>query len=229
MQSLLASPLSSDVVAFVRLSKVESSFVLTSNLSKCQSFGKLACFTASSERPICKMSILCFTRQWLYILMTLFWYFHSCQLPKATTIIVSFQRIGIIGLQRVPFNLISTLLLKAIHRIVQPKLIDTANARFLLNATVLHHDIILRCAERPMFLINGSHSHLRGWRALYVVCQKEHRCTLHLFIWVIDVDYFDMPMVYLGWCLHVNVHFYLGPKLIQYLNFKIKSLSIIII
>ena len=63
MRSLLASPLSSDVVASVRVSKVESSFVLTSNLSKCQSFGKLACFTAGSERPIGKMSILRLTRQ----------------------------------------------------------------------------------------------------------------------------------------------------------------------
>ena len=69
MWSLLASPLSSDVVASVRVSKVESSFhilllfVLTSNLSKCQSFGKLACSTAGSERPIRKMSILCLARQ----------------------------------------------------------------------------------------------------------------------------------------------------------------------
>ena len=225
MRSLLASPLSSDVVASVRVSKVESSFVLTSNLSKCQSFGKLACFTAGSERPIRKMSILRLTRQWLYILITLFWYFYSCQLPKPSTIIVSFQRIGIISLQRVPFNLISTLLLKAVDRILQPKLIDTAHACFLLNTTILHHDIILRRAE-PMFLINGSRSHLRGRRALYVVCHKEHRCTLHLLIWIIDVDYFDMPMVYLSWCLHVNVHFYLGPKLIRYLNFKIKRFQL---
>jgi hypothetical protein len=222
MQSLLTSPVSGDVVASVRLSKVKSSFVLTSNLSKCQSFGKLACFTTGSERPICKMSILCLTRQWLHILITLFWYFHSCQLPKASTIIVSFQRIGIISLQRVPFNLISTLLLKAIYRILQPKLIDTAHARLLLNTTVLHPDIILRSAERPIFFINGSRSHLWGWSALYVVCQKEHRRTLHLLIWIIDIDYFDVPMVYLSWCLHVNVHFYLGPKLIRYLNFKIK-------
>lgn len=223
MRSLLASPLSS--VASVRVSKVESSFVLTSNLSKCQSFGKLACFTAGSERPIRKMSILRLTRQWLYILITLFWYFYSCQLPKPSTIIVSFQRIGIISLQRVPFNLISTLLLKAVDRILQPKLIDTAHACFLLNTTILHHDIILRRAE-PMFLINGSRSHLRGRRALHVICHKEHRCTLHLLIWIIDVDYFDMPMVYLSWCLHVNVHFYLGPKLIRYLNFKIKRFQL---
>jgi len=182
MQSLLASLFSSDGVASVRLSKVESSFVLTSDLSKCQSFGKLACFTAGSERSICKMSILCLTGQRLYILITLFWYFYSCQLPKPSTIIVSAQRIGIISLQRVPFNLISALLLKAIYRILQPKLIDTAHTRFLLNTTILHHDIILWSAERPMFLINGSWSYLRAWRALYVVCQEEHRSTLHLLI-----------------------------------------------
>ena len=180
MRSLLASPLSSDVVASVRVSKVESSFVLTSTLSKRQSFGKLACSTAGSERPIRKMSILRLTRQRLYILITLFWYSYSCQLPKPT-IIVPLQRIGIISLQRVPVNLISTLLLKAVDRILQPKLIDIAHACFLLNTTILHHDIILRRAK-PLFLINGSRSHLRGRRALHIVSHKEHRCALHLLV-----------------------------------------------